>query len=259
LKQISATISSNTEILSGIHQMTIEVPEIAALAKPGQFVMVSCGEQLLLNRPLSIHRVYNRTQISFLYSTIGQGTSNLSRMEKQETIKLIGPLGNNFSIDECARNVLLIAGGMGIAPLIFLIEYAVTLGKSVTLLIGASSSSKVYPKSLLPHVDRLSITTEDGSEGIKCLVTGLLSDHIDNADQVFACGPVAMYKTIARIMNSREPEKPVQVSMEVRMGCGMGLCYGCSIKTENGMRLVCHDGPVFTLDEIFWKDRTLCQ
>jgi dihydroorotate dehydrogenase electron transfer subunit len=257
LKQLSATIYSNTEILSGIYQMTVEVPGIAAIAKPGQFAMVNCGAELLLNRPLSIHRVQGLDRISFLYSTIGQGTLNLSRMENQEIIRLIGPLGNNFSIDERVQNLLLIAGGMGIAPLIFLAEYAVALGKSVTFLIGASSSSQVYPQSLLPQVDHVVVTTEDGTQGTRGLITELLPDYISRADQVFACGPVAMYKTISGFMNSREQEKPVQVSMEVRMGCGMGICYGCSIKTQNGMRLVCHDGPVFKLDEVFWEDNKL--
>lgn len=257
MKQISASILSNTELLSGIHLMTIQVPEIAAIAKPGQFVMVNCGAPLLLNRPLSIHRINGHYLISFLYSTVGQGTLKLSRMEKQDNIRLMGPLGNYFSIDEHAQHLLLIAGGMGIAPLIFLAEYAIVRGKSVTFLIGASSSSKVYPQSLLPKVEHLVVTTEDGTEGIQGLITDLLPDYISRADQVFACGPVAMYKTISGFMNSRELEKPVQVSMEVRMGCGMGLCYGCSIKTGNGMRLVCHDGPVFKLDEVFGEDNTL--
>lgn len=257
MKQLSASILSNTELISGIHLMTVEAPEIGAIAKPGQFVMIDCGAQLLLNRPLSIHRIEDSSRISFLYGVVGQGTLNLSRRNKEDIVRLIGPLGNNFSIDEHTQSLLLIAGGIGIAPLVFLAEYAIAQGKSVTLLIGASTSSKVYPRQLLPRVHHLAVTTEDGTDGIKGKITDVVTDYISNADQVFSCGPVSMYRTILELMNSGGLEKQVQVSMEVRMGCGMGLCYGCSIKTRDGIRLVCHEGPVFNLDEVFWEEYTL--
>jgi dihydroorotate dehydrogenase electron transfer subunit len=252
LKQRSAPILSSNELMSGIFLMTIEAPETAAVAKPGQFVMMNCGTQLLLNRPLSIHRVEDSYRVSFLYSIVGQGTLNLSQMNNNEIVQFIGPLGNHFSINAHTQNLLLVAGGMGIAPLVFLAEYAISQGKSVTLLVGASTASKGYPGQLLPRVDRLAVTTEDGTYGIKGKITDVVYDYIGNTDQIFACGPVSMYRTIFELMNSKGLEKQVQVSMEVRMGCGMGLCYGCSIKTRDGMRMVCHDGPVFNLDKVFW-------
>ena len=255
MTQIYTSIISNTELITDTNLLTIESPEIASIAKPGQFAMIDCGKNSLLNRPLSIHRVEN-SNISFLYSIVGPGTLHLSQRNKKDIIRLIGPLGNSFSINEHVQNLLLISGGMGIAPMVFLAEYAIARGKSVTLLIGASTLSKLYPRRLLPQVNHLAVATEDGTEGFKGKITDVVPDYTGNADKIFACGPVSMYRTLSELMNSNGIKKQVQVSMEVRMGCGMGLCYACSIKTSDGMRLVCHDGPVFNLDEVFWEEYT---
>ena len=256
MKQICAPIISNDELIPGIFLMTMEAPDIVRIARPGQFVMVDCGDDFLINRPLSIHRMEKPSKMSILYALAGEGTRNLSMQKTGDTVRLIGPLGNGFSIDTNSKKLLLVAGGIGIAPMVFLAENAIAKGKSVNLIIGASTSSLLYPLKLLPPVDNIAVTTEDGTAGTNGLVTDMLLDFIDDADRIFACGPISMYKTIYESAKLEGQKRHIEISMEVRMGCGMGMCYGCSIKTVNGMRLVCHDGPVFNMEEIFWEELT---
>jgi len=232
--------------------MCVEAPDIVAIAKPGQFVTVSCGQELTLRRPLSIHQVANLGQLHLLFSIVGKGTSWLSDRQEGETLDLLGPLGSGFSIEQASRNLLLVAGGIGIAPLTFLAQQALSEGKSVTLLLGARTGAGLYPQRLLPGGIETVIATEDGSTGTKGMITDILPDFVDWADQIYACGPLAMYQAIATENRQRRVRKPVQISLEVRMGCGLGACYGCSIRTRRGMKQVCLDGPVFNLDEIIW-------
>jgi dihydroorotate dehydrogenase electron transfer subunit len=234
--------------------LIVDAPDIACIAQPGQFMMVNCGPEILLNRPFSIHRIEDSTKIALLYHIVGQGTRYLSQRVKGEYIRLIGPLGNGFSIDDTSEQLLLVAGGIGIAPLVFLADRALSMCKSVCMLIGASNVSQLYPRSLLPDVDELITMTDDGSSGMKGMITDVLCDYVEKADQIFACGPEAMYKTIYHMENIRQLKKRIQLSLEARMGCGTGICYGCSIKTTNGMQTVCHNGPVFSLDEIILQE-----
>jgi len=234
--------------------MCVEAPDIAAIARPGQFVTVSCGQELILRRPLSIHQVANSGQLHLLFSIVGKGTSWLSDRQEGETLDLLGPLGNGFSIEPASRKLLLVAGGIGIAPLAFLARQALSEGKSVTLLLGARTDTGLYPQRLLPGGIETVVATEDGSTGTKGMITDILPDYVDWADQIYACGPLAMYQTIATNNQQRRVRKPVQISLEVRMGCGLGACYGCSIRTRRGMKQVCLDGPVFNLEEIIWQE-----
>jgi dihydroorotate dehydrogenase electron transfer subunit len=117
-------------------------------------------------------------------------------------------------------------------------------------MLYGTADKKRYPRRLLPGGIRVVAATEDGTVGYRGLATDLIPKYIDWADQVFACGPVPMYETMARMTELRE--KPVQVSLEVVMGCGHGVCYGCTIRTKKGLKQVCKDGPVFDLDEIIW-------
>jgi dihydroorotate dehydrogenase electron transfer subunit len=219
--------------------------------------MVSCGPDTLLRRPISIHQV-DDTRLALLFSVIGRGTQWLSERKSGDEVDLLGPLGNGFTLLPESQRILLVAGGMGIAPLAFLANVAIRQRVKTTLLMGASSAAHLLG---LPTDEPSSInimkTTDDGSLGLKGLVTDMLVEQcrIDQADQIFACGPVPMYQTMSQM-----PElinKPVQVSLEVRMGCGLGICYGCTIKTRQGLKQVCHDGPIFDLNDIFW-DEVIC-
>jgi dihydroorotate dehydrogenase electron transfer subunit len=212
--------------------------------------MVNCGQENLLPRPFSIHQISN-DGIALFYAVLvgGKGTSWLSQRHKGAKVKLFGPLGNGFSITPNSNNLLLVAGGNGIAPLYFLAQKALKDEYSVTLLYGTADNKR---RSIPPHTKLIS-ATEDGSVGHRGMITDLLPEYIDWADQVFACGPLQMYKTMAQMPEVRN--RPVQVSLEVRMGCGLGVCYGCTIKTRNGLKQVCKDGPVFKLNDILWEEK----
>ncbi len=232
------------------HLIWLESPQIAAIARPGQFIMVRCGEDALLRRPLSVHQI-DGGKMALLVAIVGKGSRWLSQRQIGDTIDIFGPLGNGFSINPASKNLLLVAGGIGIAPLYFLAQEALRKEYSVTLLYGTANVQR-YPVS--PDI-KLVAATEDGTVGHRGLITDLLPDYVDRADQVFACGPIAMYRDMA--LKKRELKldgKPVQVSLEVRMGCGRGICYGCTIKTKLGLKKVCQDGPVFDLDDILWDE-----
>jgi dihydroorotate dehydrogenase electron transfer subunit len=256
MNQLKAPVVSNIEVLADIYLMWLEAPSIAGEAKPGQFVMANCGGDTYLPRPLSVHRV-DGNQLALLFSVVGKGTTRLAQMGKGDTVSLFGPLGTGFSISERARNLLLVAGGMGIAPLYFLAEVAAGQRKKVTLINGARSKDcllpvslpqKYYEKGLPPAGINVVAATDDGSEGFKGLATQLIPHYLKGIDQVFACGPVAMYRSMAKMAELKG--KDVQLSLETMMGCGVGVCYGCTIKTKSGMRQVCKDGPVFEMGEL---------
>lgn len=253
MKQVSATIISNTELMPGNYLINISAPDISCEAKPGQFIMVNCGPEFILRRPLSIHQVVNSDQLSILFCVVGKGTSWLSRAQKGDNLDLLGPLGNGFTIEPATRNMLLVAGGIGIAPLMFLAYYGLAKGKSVTLLLGSPTVAQLYPPDILPGGLRTVLATEDGSIGTKGMITDVLPDFIDWADQVFACGPLPMYLSMFNLIRARRFKKNVQVSLEIRMGCGIGACYGCGVKTKVGMKRICRDGPVFDLKDILWQ------
>jgi len=188
--------------------------------------------------------------LALLFSVVGRGTNWLAQRKEGEAIDLLGPLGNGFEIAPPSRNLLLVAGGLGIAPLAFLAQRGVAAGYSVALLLGAPTKAQLYPAHLIPPQANLLLATEDGSAGRKGMVTDLWADLAPEADQIFACGPVSMYRYMAS--QGVLEAKSVQVSLEVRMGCGFGACYGCAIETRSGLRLVCKDGPIFELKDVIW-------
>jgi dihydroorotate dehydrogenase electron transfer subunit len=257
--QIRSRVKSNTELYShglpiGAWLLWLDAPSVAKVAKPGQFVMVSCGEghDPLLRRPLGIHRVDNTGGVALLFDVVGKGTSWLSQRAPGDLVDLMGPLGSGFIVKPAARNLLLLAGGIGFTPLAFMAETAIKEGRAATLLMGARSARWLYPTSDLPTGIAVVTATEDGSEagGRTGLVTQIIGEFADQADQVFACGPHAMYQSMARL--DCLEGKSVQVSLEERMACGLGACYGCTVKTRNGPKQVCHDGPVFEMADIVW-------
>jgi len=260
VKQTIAPVLSNNEIMPGTYLMWLEAPEIAAAAGPGQFVMAYCGEDTLLRRPLSVHRV-DEGKLALLFRIVGKGTQWLSCCKKGDAVDIYGPLGNGFRIDPGTKNLLLVAGGIGIAPLRFLADEALKEAKKVTLIMGArsadyllpiSSPQSLFDRGILPSSLNVVNATEDGTEGFKGLATDLIPAYAEGTDQIFACGPVAMYRTMAA--NYHIYNKSVQISLEIMMGCGVGVCYGCTIKTKNGLKQVCKDGPVFDMGEMEWGE-----
>jgi len=257
MKQSLCTITYNVEVIPGIHLMWIKAPDIAYSVLPGQYITVRCGD-FTLRRPFSIHQSrFNRdsgeSEIALLFKVTGKGTLWLSQRRK-------------------------VAGGVGIAPLVLLAQHALSQCQ-VILIHGASTANRLYPFSstdkrqskLFPSLKGVQFVpvTDDGSMGKKGMATDILPDFLDRVDQVCACGPLDMYKAMALTLNPsplKGEEKgegeqqnnlklgKCQVSLEVRMGCGFGTCYGCTINTKKGSKQVCRDGPVFELDDIIWQE-----
>lgn len=242
---IGQTVSC-VQVAPGAFLLWVACPPIAAGSRPGQFVTIGCGEGTLLRRPFSLHDA-DSDRIAILFSPVGRGTEWLSRRQPGDSLDVLGPLGNGFTLRPDSRNILMVAGGIGMAPLAFLARRASAQGLSVKLILGAATASRLPPA---PSGVGLTIVTEDGSMGRRGRATDLLPEFSDWADEIFACGPIAMYRSMA---GTPVGDKPVHILLEQVMGCGVGACRGCSIPTKHGMKTVCREGPVFELGEILWE------
>ncbi len=231
--------------------------DIARRATPGQFVMVRCGEGYdpLLPRAFSIYRVRDGDrgpEIGLLFEVVGRGTAWLARRRPGDELALFGPLGHGFSVRPAAQNLLLVGGGIGVAPLVWLADEQVARGRTVTMLLGARTAAKIYPAELLPPEVEVLTATDDGSAGHPGPVTDLLPEYAGWADQVLACGPTAMFRSMAAQLRAIQYRRSCQVLLEEHMACGTGICYSCAVETRrHGMKLVCKDGPRFELRDVF--------
>ena len=264
MKIAGVRIIEKAEFQAGMIRIWLEAPEIAEAARPGQFVMVRCGEDTLLRRPLSLHRIdRDNGRIALLFNPIGKGTKWLAEQTDGDTLDIMGPLGNGFTLPNKGEGILLVAGGMGIAPICCLGEEArrqnilpdSMLYGSATIQGLFPETEIVFPNTLIPGSCLIRIT-EDDSSGQKGRVTDIIKHHIkETTGHIYACGPVGMYQAMAQMPELKN--KHVQVSLEIMMGCGMGVCYGCTIRTKSGLKQVCQDGPVFDLselDNIIWDE-----
>lgn len=261
--QESCRILQHEQIATHVFKLTLSSANISQEAKPGQFVNVRVSNNYdpFLRRPFSIHRrIKKDNAFQLLYEVVGRGTEILSQAKAGDELNLLGPLGNGFSLPSDKPIIILVGGGMGIAPLVCLAEKIKGLGNrekgKLIVLIGANTKSKLYcEKDFERIVDEVIVSTDDGSCGKEGFVSNLLHLQLAACDlqlaAVFACGPRAMLEAVASL--ARKGKIPCQVSMEAKMACGMGTCLGCVIKTKNGYKKVCSDGPVFDAQDIIWN------
>ncbi len=255
--QVKAKIISNQRRSSNYWHLEFESGLVARGAIAGQFVNIRVSDALepLLRRPISIHGVKG-SKVKIIYEVIGKGTQILSARKPGEFLNIIGPLGNGFDYPRQlvkstpAKNIL-IAGGMGVAPLVFLAE-KLKLSQPLVL-IGARTKQQIL---CLPEFKALGCTvklaTDDGSAGFKGRVTDLLNIVLKQTKALglFSCGPRPMLKTVAQI--AQDNKIPAQLSLEEHMACGIGACLGCVVATKSGYKSVCKDGPVFSSEELIW-------
>jgi dihydroorotate dehydrogenase electron transfer subunit len=229
--------------------MSFEAPEIAEKTLPGQFLHVKCGHSRLLRRPISVSNV-ERGIVSVVFETRGAGTHWLSKRGAGDYIDVLGPLGNGFEIT--GKNVLVVGGGIGTAPLLYAAKSA--KGGAAAILGFRTSDNILLSDEFAVYCRSVCITTDDGSFGVHGSVIEPLRVELRDNDysSVLACGPRAMLSAVAAVCY--ENETPCQVSLEERMGCGVGACLVCSCKTvrsgEEHMSRVCKDGPVFNAGEV---------
>ena len=217
-------------------------------AHPGQFVSLRIGETLdpFLRRPFSIFD-FSDGVFDVIFQVVGKGTGLLSRYTGTE-IEILGPLGKGFTLLE-NRKVLLVGGGAGNAPLYYLSRKLKENGNAVTQVYGSRSKGFIYCKDrYCDSSDEVIFTTDDGSEGTKGFVTDAVSALLakNSYDMAYICGPKPMIKGVVPLVSGKGIQ--CEVSLENYFGCGTGICYGCTIRTKDGNRRVCSDGPVFDAD-----------
>ena len=212
----------------------------------GEFVHLEIPG-FFLRRPFSVCDKF-KGGLSLLYKVVGEGTRVLSTLPKGTPVSVLTGLGKGFSVSSCHENALLVGGGLGAAPLYLLAKELKAQEKQVSVVLGFNKADEiVLRKEFEALCDHVTITTMDGSLGIKGFVTDALKATLLNYDFFYTCGPMVMMKGVCSMLSGHG-----EASLEERMGCGAGFCYGCTIKTTRGPRRVCKDGPVFKKEEIVW-------
>lgn len=297
MKQANALIINHQQLKGPYRLLTLKVPEIAVFAKPGQFVHVRCGQTLepLLRRPISIHKIEaDRGELMLLYQVVGRGTQLLAEKKLGEHVDIMGPLGRGFTLPEWVKRAVVVGGGIGAAPLLPLLETLVLAKVETTVILGARSGELLIGVEPMADLGVQVITvTEDGSVGQPGLVTDALKQLLQQGqvgensklDYLYSCGPKPMLKAVTAL--ALEYNLPGEVSLEERMGCGVGACLACvckvrkqeQIESATGLvkesgptpgpsscsvnqpvasdfsyKRVCDHGPVFSLGEVVWDD-----
>lgn len=250
--RMDCKILASQQLSDVTYAITVDAGDMARAARPGQFVHILCDGAGYLRRPISICDVAD-TQLKIVFDAVGAGTRWLSQ-KKSGYLDLMGPLGKGYDLS--GRNILLVGGGIGAPPLLFASRQAIGI---VTGILGFRSHDLAI---LLPEFrascQRVYLTTDDGSLGAQGLVTEPLERCLENGgyDSVLACGPRAMLRPVAKMAGTYGV--PCQVSLEERMGCGIGACLvcACKVKSEEGGHYahVCKDGPVFKAEEVDWDE-----
>ncbi|HHU68821.1 MAG TPA: dihydroorotate dehydrogenase electron transfer subunit [Thermoanaerobacterales bacterium] len=260
----SATVISNKKIIPEHYKMEIYSPQTASSAKPGQFIHIKTSRTTspLLRRPISIYmRDKKRGIISILYKTVGTGTSLLTEYKPEDTIDIMGPLGNGFPLGDEQNRIALAGGGVGIAPLVFLALEASQLKKQVIFIQGAQCKTTLIETRELKDAGCIVETaTDDGSAGFHGFPTELLKKYLEKEriDTVYSCGPTPMLKTIKKI--SLENKIQTYISLEQKMGCGIGACLGCACRVlvnesqGSTYKRVCADGPIFPAEVVVFDE-----
>lgn len=253
-KKCKAIITNQVMISEGIYSMWIKFPQdynIAASAVAGQFISIYSNDgSRLLPRPISICEINAKERIlRVVYRVAGKGTEEFSKLETGDTIEIVGPLGNGFTLKE-GKNII-IGGGIGIPPML---ELAKQLKGEVLVVLGYRDNDLFISEEFKKYAS-LYISTEDGSVGTKGNVIDAIRENDLKADNIYACGPVPMLKGVKAY--AFENGINAQISMEEKMACGIGACLGCVCQSKNkdshsnvNNKRVCKDGPVFDAEEI---------
>jgi dihydroorotate dehydrogenase electron transfer subunit len=258
MQQTQARVMWNKNLGPLYYQIGLECPDGYHRAQPGQFVMIHLIGQSdpLLGRPFSIHRLVQQADetqgIELLYKVVGEGTRRMAALQPGDRLDVLGPLGQGFKIKSDWHTIYMVAGGIGVAPMIFLAEALQRLNQGhlqQELILGGRSKGDLLCVDVFQSLGvNVQISTDDGSAGTHGLVTQPLVSALEDGQPqvIFACGPMAMLRGVAAI--AADHQIPCQVSLETMMACGMGACLGCAFEGRNRddrYLHVCMDGPVF--------------
>ena len=243
MKQSLFTVISNRSLNSNVYK-TVLSGDTSAITSPGQFVNIKL-EGKYLRRPISVCD-YDSKSLTLIYKTVGKGTEQLSKMQKNEKLDILSGLGNGYDISKSGNNPVLLGGGVGIPPLYRLAKDLIALGKKTAVILGFNTKDEVFYEKEFEQIGaKVWVATVDGSYGKKGFVTDYLPDSYS---YFYTCGPEPMLKAVYKATDTSG-----QFSFEERMGCGFGACMGCSCRTITGYKRICKEGPVLTKEEILWK------
>ena len=253
--QLKTKLVKKEQLKNDIFKFSVQASEITKDAKPGQFIEIRVSDQTepFLRRPISIYNMDKENGIlEFIFQVKGKGTEILSKKEVNDEIDIIGPLGNGTFKFENYENIAIIGGGIGVFPLYELAKQAKNQNKNVNVYLGFRNKDFMVLESEFKNVSsKLVLATDDGSCGENGFAIDFLKEDVEkeNIDAIYACGPLPMLKAVQAL--ALEKNIPCQISLEERMGCGLGACLGCAVKTANSSKdapeyvHVCKAGPVF--------------
>ena len=251
--QLDGKVVANEWVTSSYFKMTLSF-ETLPIILPGQFAELRIDQtpSVFLRRPISIHDVRPESnELDLLIQKVGDGTQWLSQRQKGDTVNMVFPLGNGFTTANMAqKNVLLVGGGVGIAPLLHLGRFLAQNGAQVNFLLGFRKKADILPLNAYQEIGNVLITTEDGSEGEKGFVTNHSAWNNASYARIYSCGPTPMMKAVVQM--ARNKNMDCEVSLENKMACGVGACLCCVTQTHEGHKCVCTDGPVFNSNELPW-------
>jgi dihydroorotate dehydrogenase electron transfer subunit len=246
-------ITGNKRLTSDFFVLELSGGDSLPDLKPGQFaqVKVDNSPETFLRRPISIHDVdYERNTIKFLIQVSGKGTEALSKLKVGDNLNIIYPLGNSFGLPGKDQKILLVGGGCGVAPLLYLGKYLRSNGHIPDILLGFRNSERIIEYEEYLKIGRVFVTTEDGSRGEKGFVTSHSLFSASDYDRIYCCGPDSMMRAIAAYCNKNNIG--CEVSLENLMACGIGVCLCCIVNTTRGNLCSCTDGPVFNITDLKW-------
>ena len=237
------TIAVNEAITPSVCRLVLK-GDLGTLPRPGQFVNLSLPG-FFLRRPISVCDA-QEGRLTLIYKVVGEGTRALCRLAPGRELKVLTPLGTGYDLSIAGNDPVLFGGGVGVPPLYYLAKNLISQGKNVRVVLGFQREYEIFYEYEFTALGcGVTVFTDDGSNGNPGFVTdGIPAD----ATCFYACGPMPMLKALCKKTAVRG-----EVSLEERMGCGFGACMGCSVKTKNGYKRVCKEGPVFTKEEIVWE------
>ena len=245
MQRVVLTVTKNEALTPLIYEMHL-AGDVSGVTCAGQFVEIAL-DGLYLRRPISVCN-YEEGELTLIYKVVGKGTDLMSQMAEGTQLDVLTGLGNGFNIDHECEKPLLVGGGVGVPPLYRLTRDLIARGKEVTVVLGFNTESEIfYAEKFEEAGAKVIIATADGSVGIKGFVTNAIAESGVDADYFYSCGPLPMLKALCQSL-----EIDGEVSLEERMGCGFGICMGCSIQTTKGAKRVCKEGPVFKKEEVIW-------
>ena len=242
MKQSIFEILRNDALTENVYKMVLS-GDPSAITAPGQFVNIQL-DGLFLRRPISVCD-YDETTLTIIYKAVGKGTEAMSAMTAGMELDVLTGLGNGYDLSLSGDHPVLIGGGAGVPPMYRLAKDLLAQGKSVSVILGFNTKNEIFYEDAFKALGcDVTVTTIDGSYGVKGFVTGALPESYS---YFYTCGPEPMLKAVYKATATSG-----QMSFEERMGCGFGACMGCSCKTLTGYKRICKEGPVMRKEEILW-------